>query len=205
MPLYSGIETWEEALAAVSWARRAELGECGRTRALAPMKKTGYFIFSEEKALTPLLPTQWNTSLSPRNPLFAFFPQKAENWRWSFCCPGCPATTTGSSNCEHEPHKHSAIQTCRTSQSCGARDHRKNRPLRHGERGEVADVIPQPSPALGEQRIVFPWMTVDVPVQQCLCRQMFGIPQGIFDPCPANPDGYASAWSICTARCQIND
>lgn len=33
---------------------------------------------------------------------------------------------------------------------------------------------------------------------------MFGIPQGIFDPCPANPDGYTSAWSICTARCRIN-
>lgn len=45
-------------MAAVSWGTEAELGECGRTRVLVPMKKTEYFIFSKEKALTPLLPTQ---------------------------------------------------------------------------------------------------------------------------------------------------
>lgn len=44
-------------MAAVSQGRRAELGERGRARALVPMKKTEYFTFSEEKALTPLLPT----------------------------------------------------------------------------------------------------------------------------------------------------
>lgn len=57
----------------------------------------------------------------------------------------------------------------------------------------------------GELICGFPLRTVYVPVQQCLRRWMFGIPQGIFDPCPANPDGYASACSICIARCQMNE
>lgn len=98
------------------------------------------------------------------------------------------------------------MQTCHTSQSCGARDHRKNKPLRHGEEGEGADVIQQPSPAVWGTSS---WLTLED--NQCarssnVCaKQMSGIPQGIFDPHPANPEGSASTWSICTARCQIND
>lgn len=52
--------------------------------------------------------------------------------------------------------------------------------------------------------VCFPWMIADVLVKQCLCQWMFGIPQSTFDPCPANPGGYTSAWSICTARCRIS-
>ena len=48
----------EEALGAVSWGTWAELAEHGGTRALVPVEKTKYFVFSEEKALTALLPTQ---------------------------------------------------------------------------------------------------------------------------------------------------
>lgn len=98
------------------------------------------------------------------------------------------------------------MQTCHTSQSCGTRDHRKNKPLRHGEQGEGADVIQQPPPAVWGANS---WLTLED--NQCArssnvyAKQMFGIPQGIFDPRPASPEGYASTWSICTARCQIND
>lgn len=58
---------------------------------------------------------------------------------------------------------------------------------------------------LGELVVGFLLGTANVPVQQCLCQRMFGIPQGISDTRAANPDGYVSAWSICTARCWIND
>lgn len=87
----------EEALAAVSWGTQAELGECGRTRALVLKKEAEYFMFSEKGQALPL-PNQWNTSLSPRHSLFAFLSQKAENWHRSFCHPSCPVATTGSSS-----------------------------------------------------------------------------------------------------------
>ena len=43
----------EEALAAVSQGTRAELGECRRTRALVPMKKTVFFLLRGEGFDTP--------------------------------------------------------------------------------------------------------------------------------------------------------
>lgn len=88
----------EEALAGVGWGTWAELGECGRTRTLILKKEREYFTFSEEKAQALLLPTQWNTSLSPGHLLFAFLSKKAENWHWSFCHSSCPIATTGSSS-----------------------------------------------------------------------------------------------------------
>lgn len=126
-----------------------------------------------------------------------FFSQKAEVWHWSFCRPSRPIARTGSSklcsNCERVPHKQSPLQTCHTSQSCGAGDHGKNRPLRHGERGEVADLIKQPSPAVWGANS---WLPLDV--SWCagrLCRRMFGIPQGKFLPADVW-DSTRNIWSL---------
>lgn len=128
-----------------------------------------------------------------------FFSQKAEDWHWSFCHPCRPIARTGSSSCALTanvcPISRAPCKPALPVRAVGQVTTEKIGPWAMENEERLLMLWNNHPQLFGELIVGSPWITADVLVQWCLCRRMFGNPQGMFVPADVW-DSIRNIWSL---------